>query len=157
MNRKILPAFVIAGTIALTVSAENKTMFVHHGGEIEPFFFSEIDSMRYSPVDIDSTLTSAPVVHEIWTPDSTYRYRLADIDSITFQSPATVARPDAVDLAALAEYIVGEKTDDGLSRRAASQSGRMCLSREADRGSSRRLCRACEDGKTGCRRYHVGM
>ena len=115
MNKKIIPALVIAGTIALTVCAENKTMFVHHGGEIEPFFFSEIDSMRYSPVDIDSTLTSAPVVHEIWTPDSVYRYRLADIDSITFQSPATVARPDAVNLAGLAGYIVGEKTDDGLS------------------------------------------
>lgn len=115
MNKKIIPALVIAGTIALTVCAENKTMFVHHGGQIEPFFFSEIDSMRYSPVDIDSTLTSAPVVHEIWTPDSTYRYRLVEIDSITFQSPATVARPDAVNLAGLADYIVGEKTDDGLS------------------------------------------
>lgn len=105
----------MAGAAALAICAENKTMFVHHHGQIEPFFFSEIDSMRYSPIDIDSITTFSPIVHEIWTPDSTYRYRVAEIDSITFQSPATVARPDAVNLLTLADYVIGENTDDGLS------------------------------------------
>lgn len=115
MSRKIFPALIMAGAAALAICAENKTMFVHHHGQIEPFFFSEIDSMRYSPIDIDSITTFSPIVHEIWTPDSTYRYRVAEIDSITFQSPATVARPDAVNLLTLADYVIGENTDDGLS------------------------------------------
>ena len=114
MNR-ILSALALSGAVALTICAKNRTMFVHHHGQIDPFFFSEIDSMRYSPIDLDSTLTSAALVHEIWTPDSTYRYRVAEIDSVTFQSPAAVARPNTRSLADLEDFITGENTDDGLS------------------------------------------
>lgn len=115
MRNKLISALILAGSTVLTICAENKTMFVHHHGQIEPFFFEEIDSMRYSSVDIDSTATAQAIVHEIWTPDSVYRYRVADIDSITFQSPATIARPDAINLVTLANYIVGEETNNGLA------------------------------------------
>lgn len=98
----------IAALAALGATAQSHTMFVHHDGRIDPIFYAEIDSMRCSPVALDSTLAGRPVVQEIWTPDSVYRFEIAAIDSITFRNPAPVPAEGAIDLAAnLAPYIVG--------------------------------------------------
>lgn len=88
--------------------SENRTMFIHHNETVTPIFYAEVDSMRVSTINLDSVQTSLPSVQEIWTPDSIYRIKIASIDSITFQTPKTVAIPEAVDLSGeLASYVTG--------------------------------------------------
>ncbi len=104
----------MAALAALGATAQNHTMFVHHDGRIDPIFYAEIDSMRCSSVALDSTLAVYPVVQEIWTPDSIYRFEIAAIDSITFQNPAPVAAEGVIDLAGdLAPYVIGSEYDAG--------------------------------------------
>ena len=70
--------------VTIAMMAQNRTMFVHHNGDIDLFFFAEIDSIRYSSIDVDSSQWSdMPIVQEIWTADSVYRYRMEEIDSVT--------------------------------------------------------------------------
>lgn len=106
----VIASFVI--TVAMM--AQNRTMFVHHGEEIDPFFFAEIDSIRYSSIDVDSSIwCDMPIVQEIWTADSVYRYRMAEIDSVTFQSPKNVPLENAIDLAGeIAPYVLGVEYGD---------------------------------------------
>lgn len=92
----------------LNVKAENLTLFVHHKSGIDPILYAEIDSIRFSHIGIDSIECSAPVVQEIWTTDSIYRYNISDVLSTSFEAPATVAHENAINLAGeLAQYIEG--------------------------------------------------
>lgn len=69
---------------------ENKAMFVHgKNGGLHAVFFSEVDSIVYSRVDIDSVLWEDYVTQEIWTPDTVLRIPLNDIQDISFQTPET--------------------------------------------------------------------
>lgn len=103
--RKLLSIIILAAA-TISILAENRTMFVHHDGTMDPIFYAEVDSMRVSCIALDSTRTSLPTVQEIWTPDSVYRFEIASIDSITFQTPKAIPLPDAIDLAGdLAPYI----------------------------------------------------
>lgn len=93
--------------------AGSKTMYVHHNGDVDPIFYSEIDSICFSNIGLDSLTLAMPSVQEIWTPDSVYRYNIADIDSVSFQPIATIAKPEAINLAdGLAPYIERFVADD---------------------------------------------
>ena len=73
----------LCGTV-LASAYEYFTICFHDGTRSGVFYTNSIDSIRYSTIDLDSTLYSEWKVQEIWTPDSVYRYRLADIDSLSF-------------------------------------------------------------------------
>lgn len=93
-------------TAALKLTAENRTLFVSHAGGIDPILYAEVDSIRFSPIGIDSVMNTIPVVQEIWTPDTVYRYNIADIISVSFEAPATKANERAIDLSnGIAQYI----------------------------------------------------
>ena len=95
----ILTAFLAAGS-------GGKTMYVHHSNGVDPIFFAEIDSIRFSSIGLDSLNLPLPTVQEIWTPDSVYRYNTADVDSVTFGALPPIAVPEAIDLAGeLGDYI----------------------------------------------------
>lgn len=95
--------------VTIAMMAQNRTMFVHHNGDIDLFFFAEIDSIRYSSIDVDSSQwCDMPIVQEIWTADSVYRYRMEEIDSVTFQSPKNIPLESSIDLAGeIAPYVLG--------------------------------------------------
>lgn len=84
----ILTAFLAAGS-------GGKTMYVHHSNGVDPIFFAEIDSIRFSSIGLDSLNLPLPTVQEIWTPDSVYRYNTADVDSVTFGALPPIAVPEA--------------------------------------------------------------
>lgn len=115
MKHRILTA-VAPMAIALSLSAANRTLFVHHTAGVDPILYAEIEQIRFSYIDLDSVECSYPVVQEIWTVDSVYRYAIADILSTSFEAPATEARDNAIDLSGeLASYIIGTRTDeDGI-------------------------------------------
>ena len=75
---------------------EQKAFFVHRNdGDFNVFFFSQVDSMVYSRIDVDSVLRDDYVTQEIWTADTVVRIPVAAIDSITFQTPDNLYTPDA--------------------------------------------------------------
>lgn len=58
--------------------------------QIHPFLFEMVDSMTVSCYDADSLLYEDIVSQWVWTQDSVYCFRLAEIDSISFQTPSTI-------------------------------------------------------------------
>ncbi len=75
-------------TMFVEAVAQNDAMFVYcNDGAINGFLKSDIDSIRYSNLDVDSVLHKEYVVQEVWTVDSTYRIPLAAIDSVSFVTP----------------------------------------------------------------------
>jgi len=80
-------------------SYAQKPFFIYRNdGHINTFFTTEIDSMTYSCIDIDSISHNDYVVHEVYTPDSIYRIPLEVIDSIGFVTPETIYKPGVVKL-----------------------------------------------------------
>ncbi|MBR1935097.1 MAG: BspA family leucine-rich repeat surface protein, partial [Muribaculaceae bacterium] len=79
----LMLTLTLCGTV-LASAYEYFTICFHDGTRSGVFYTNSIDSIRYSTIDLDSTLYSEWKVQEIWTPDSVYRYRLADIDSLSF-------------------------------------------------------------------------
>ena len=69
----------------------NHAFYVYQNtGAIDAFFTYEVDSIRYSNLDLDSVWHATSQVQEIWTKDSTYRVPLENIDSVSFITPETV-------------------------------------------------------------------
>lgn len=81
----------------IALPAFGKPMFVYRNdGVINILETSEIDSIRYSRLDMDFTPKDEFVVQEILTKDSLYRIPLNVIDSIGFHIPKTVYKPDVI-------------------------------------------------------------
>lgn len=100
---------IICTAIALGAIAQNSALFVYqkHGG-LTPLLFSEVDSIRFSYLDIDSIEYNVPVTQEIWTPDSVYRIPVSEIDSVSFQTPPTVLKSRTIDLtkSPIRQYVI---------------------------------------------------
>lgn len=102
---------ILIGILSLSVlvgEAKPRAMYIHHSnGEFNAFLFAEIDSIRYSAIDVDSILRDEPVTQEIWTRDSVYRFAVTQIDSIAFQTPPTVLKDKVIDLTGpIGAYVV---------------------------------------------------
>lgn len=68
----------------------NRAMFIHcKDSGLHTVFFSDVDSIVYSHVDLDSVTCDDYVTQEIWTPDTVVRISLDDIQDISFQTPET--------------------------------------------------------------------
>ncbi len=126
-NRTLLIALTAAFAISGLHAQKNETLFVYHkDGTVSPFFFAEIDSINFSYRTIDGKMASLPVVQEFCTPDSVYRYEIAEIDSVSFQAPPTIAPYGVINLADnLSPFIEGcvmEQDDLTLTLSAATPS-----------------------------------
>lgn len=79
--------------------AQNDAMYVYRNdGVINAFLKADVDSMRYSQLDLDSVFHNDYVVQEVWAVDSIYRIPLEKIDSVSFVTPKTVFKSDVVNL-----------------------------------------------------------
>lgn len=101
--------FIILASLIMTswAYAENRLLFVRmNDGNTEYFIFNEIDSLRYSKIDLDSVAYSDVMTQEIWTRDTVYRYRIEDIKELGFQTPAPIVRDSVIDLAGdISQYV----------------------------------------------------
>lgn len=84
-----LAVFFLALMHVLPIKAQQAFYIYRNDGVINTFFTTEIDSMTYSRIDTDSILHEEYVVHEVYTPDSTYRIPIELIDSVGFVTPET--------------------------------------------------------------------
>lgn len=102
--------FMILAAIAIVAAAyaENRILFVRmNDGKTDYFAFNEIDSIRYSNIDIDSVAYSGFKAQEIWLQDTVCRYRIEDIKELGFQTPEPVMDDNVIDLAGeIADYVV---------------------------------------------------
>lgn len=101
--------------VSISVSAESKNAFYiyRNDGGFNAFLINEVVRMGFSPVGEDSVTCDHNVVHEIETVDSLYRIPVAAIDSVSFITPETVVKPNAIDISDLVDkYLVEQQ---GLS------------------------------------------
>ena len=83
---------------ALPIDAQQAFYIYRNDGVINTFITTEIDSMTYSCVGVDSVIYDEYIVHEVYTADSIYRIPIEVIDSIGFITPKTIYQPDVIAL-----------------------------------------------------------
>lgn len=95
--KKLLFSYISLFTLLLCYTlpsnAQQAFYIYRNDGGINTFITTEIDSMTYSRLDLDSVVHDNYVVHEVYTPDSIYRIPIELIDSVGFVTPETVYKP----------------------------------------------------------------
>lgn len=106
--KKLILSLTLLVVCALGAMAQNDAMYIYRNdGVVNAFLKSDIDSIRYSEIDLDSLTHSEYVVQEVWTADSVYRIPLTAVDSIGFVTPETVYQPGTVNMTAeMRNYVV---------------------------------------------------
>ena len=101
----IMIIFSPLNLLFLSAQEENKVMYIHSkGGNLDVIFYSQVDSIVYSKMDTDSVMHEVVCTQEIWSGDSVLRIPLSQIDSISFQTPSTIYKKDAVILTSEYQY-----------------------------------------------------
>lgn len=85
--------------LSSAVYAQQALYVYQKDGKIDAFMTYEVDSIVYSQVDLDGIAHDSYQVQEIWTSDSTYRFAIEEIDSVSYITPETVYQPGVVQLA----------------------------------------------------------
>ncbi len=81
-------------------------VYLHNGG-IEAFMTYDIDSIVYSNYDADSVWHEEYQSQDIWTQDSTYRYPIGLVDSVSFVTPQTEYKSGVINLSDnLMDYVI---------------------------------------------------
>lgn len=103
MKRHTLIYLFLCLTIVCAFAAQAQRSFRVHksDGNMQSFFYSALDSITFSNIDLDGVSHDAVVVQEFHTPDSIYRIPLAEIDSVAFTTPPTVYKPNRGRIAAI--------------------------------------------------------
>lgn len=108
MKRIILTILIIAISLCKLV-AQNDAMYIYRNDSvINAFLKYDVDSIKHSHLDMDSTFCKDFVVQEVWTVDSVYRIPLSVIDSVSFVTPPTIYKNDVEKIEDhLLPYVVG--------------------------------------------------
>lgn len=86
--RKIAVFLAILCCLISSAKEYEKNIYIYRNdGKFSAFLSSEVDSLRYSRIDLDGIEHENNVIQEIWTPDSVYRIPLSVIDSISVVIP----------------------------------------------------------------------
>jgi len=92
-------AFLLSLLPLHEMRAQQEAVFVYQQDEaFDAFLFSDVDSIVYSCVGLDSLLYDEPVVQEIYSSTGVKRIPIANVDSIMFQAPPTVYKDNVFHL-----------------------------------------------------------
>ena len=112
MFRLVLSAFLFLNVLCTAFADNTVVMIYRNDGMVSAFLKSDIDSIRYSHLDLDSLEHRDFVTQEVFMPDTVCRIPISAIDSVSFVCPPTVYRDDATPITAeQASYVTGV---DGL-------------------------------------------
>lgn len=79
-----------------SIDPNQRVFYVYRtDGNINSFFYSDVDSVVYSKIDIDSLVCDSYVTQEVWTPDTVVRIPLNVISRVGFQTPETIYTKEA--------------------------------------------------------------
>lgn len=93
MKSKIINicAAIILAVTPLSLFAQDPAMYVYRtNGAVNGFLMSQVDSLSYSNMGLDSVEYDIPVVQQIWTKKGLYQVAISDIDSIGYYTPEPV-------------------------------------------------------------------
>ena len=85
MKKSVFTLLALIATIYPVRAYEYFTIFFSDGTKSETFYATDVDSICYSKLSLDSIAYDEWQVQEIYTCDSVYRYPLAQIDSLSFR------------------------------------------------------------------------
>lgn len=106
MKRILLFALLLCG---LSAFAQEPVYVYLNNGTFHAFLSTQVDSMVV--VGNKDSNRSEDLVQQIWTQDSVYSYPVQLIDSISFVTPATEFKKDAINLAEhLLDYVITADT-----------------------------------------------
>ena len=112
MFRLVLSAFLFLNVLCTAFADNTVVMIYRNDGMVSAFLKSDIDSIRYSHLDLDSLEHRDFVTQEVFMPDTVCRIPISAIDSVSFVCPPTVYSDDASPITAeQASYVMGV---DGL-------------------------------------------
>lgn len=81
--------------------SQSEAMYVwRNDGDFNAFLKADIDSIRYSHLDMDSVYHNEWQMQVVYTKDATYRIPLSVIDSVSFRAPETIVNKDVFQLTA---------------------------------------------------------
>lgn len=105
MKKSILTLLVLFVCAVQPITAyEYFTIYFSDGTKSEAFYATDVDSICYSKISLDSIAYDDWQVQEIYTCDSVYRYPLVQIDSLSFKD-VTIERVSK-DIASVSATIV---------------------------------------------------
>lgn len=82
---------IVLAVMPLSLFAQDPAMYVYRtDGSVNGFLMSQVDSLSYSNMGLDSVEYDMPVVQQIWTKDGLYQVPVAEIDSIGYYTPEPV-------------------------------------------------------------------
>lgn len=82
---------IVLTVMPLSLFAQAPAMYVYRiDGSVNGFLMSQVDSLSYSNIGLDSVEYDVPVVQQIWTKDGLYQVPVAEIDSIGYYTPEPV-------------------------------------------------------------------
>lgn len=90
---KIVICVISCFSYILPSHAQQAFYVYRNDGVINTFITTEIDSITYSCIDVDSVIHDKYITQEVYTQDSIYRIPLEVIDSVGFVTPETVYQP----------------------------------------------------------------
>ncbi len=104
----LIMALLQAFSAHASIDPNQRVFYVYRNdGNINTFFYSDVDSVVYSKIDIDSLVCDTYVTQEVWTPDTVVRIPLSVISRVGFQTPETIYTKEAVVMSdELLDYIV---------------------------------------------------
>lgn len=87
--------------VTSTIGTIGETFYIYRNdGQFNAFFRDEVDSISYSPYDLDNLFHKGNVTQLVHTADSIYRIPLTSIDSIGFVQPETIFNSEVFPLTA---------------------------------------------------------
>lgn len=98
MMKRIFITTIVCLAFVAQIFAQKAFYIYRNDGQMHGFFFSEVDSIVCSRLDVDSVYHSDYVTQEVWTPDSVFRIPLSVIESVGFVTPQTEYKADVIKL-----------------------------------------------------------
>ena len=98
--KKCLFSLILA-LISMTAGAQTvgEAFYIYqNNGNFNAFMKSEVDSITYSNIGVDSVECSDIVTQLVYTKDSVYKISLSNIDSVAFVTPQTIVNKDVFPL-----------------------------------------------------------
>jgi hypothetical protein len=155
IRRLVILLVVMACWEQVSQAYEYFTINFIDGSKSDIFYTVAVDSMRYSKYDLDSIEHNSWEVQEIWTPDSVYRYAIADIDYFSFDDEVEIHELP-VGKGALKVLIIGNSFSDdpmayfdGLIRASGIDRDSLCVYSASKAGASLQYwAKTCAGGDT---------
>lgn len=99
MKKCLFPLILALISMAAGAQTVGEVFYIYqNNGNFNAFMKSEVDSITYSNIGLDSVECNDIVTQLVYTKDSVYKISLSNIDSVAFVTPQTIVNKDVFPL-----------------------------------------------------------